>query len=266
MIKQLRLSWRLITICLATIGLYILWLVGLPCVSVSKNLKYTWRNWIFRSWGKTLARLAGMKITVEGVPPKPPFFLVSNHLSYADIIAFASQLNCVFVSKSEVKDWFLIGFLCRSMDIIFIDRARRTDIPRVIGLIESAWQKQQGVIVFPEGTSSKGDTVLPFKASLLEPAIKAGLPVSYASVTYQTPSDEPPAYLSVCWWGEMEFAPHAIDLFRLRKFDAKLVFGKHSFLEDDRKVLAQKLRDAIVEQFTPVVTTEEKCKSATATS
>lgn len=264
MIKQLRLAWRLFTISLATLGLYGLWLVGLPFVWAFKHLKYAWRNWIFRSWGKTLARLAGMRLTVEGTPPKPPFFLVSNHLSYADIIAFASQLDCVFVSKSEVKDWFLIGFLCRSMDIIFIDRTRRHDIPRVINSIERAWQKQQGVIVFPEGTSSKGDGVLPFKASLLEPAIKAGLPISYASLTYETPPDEPPAYLSVCWWGDMEFAPHAIDLFRLRKFDAKIVFGEQTFLETDRKVLAEKLRSAIAEQFTPVVTTEEGCKTATA--
>jgi 1-acyl-sn-glycerol-3-phosphate acyltransferase len=265
MIKQLRLARRLTTTVVATIGLYLLWLSGLPCVWVSKNLQYAWRNWIFRTWGKTMAWLAGMKIAVEGTPPRPPFFLVSNHLSYADIIAFASQLDCVFVSKSEVKDWFLIGFLCRSMDIIFIDRTRRHDIPRVIDLIEKAWQKRQGVIVFPEGTSSKGDAVLPFKASLLEPAVRAGLAVSYASITYQTPAAEPPAYLSVCWWGDMEFAPHVIDLFRLRSFDAKLVFGERTFLDEDRKRLTHHLREAIIEQFTPVVTTEETCKTASAT-
>jgi 1-acyl-sn-glycerol-3-phosphate acyltransferase len=203
-----------------------------------------------------------MRITVEGSRPKAPFFLVSNHLSYVDIIAFASQLDCVFVSKSEVKDWPVIGLLCRSMEIIFIDRQRRADIPRVIGLIEKAWKKNQGVIVFPEGTSSKGDSLLPFKASLLEPAVKAGLPVTYASVSYQTPPGEMPAYRSVCWWGEMTFLPHVLDLFRLSQFEAKLVFGAQTFLETDRKVLAQRLRDAICEQFTPVTDAEERCTAA----
>jgi 1-acyl-sn-glycerol-3-phosphate acyltransferase len=154
--------------------------------------------------------------------------------------------------------------LCRSMDMIFIDRERRADIPRVLGLIEKAWQKKQGVIVFPEGTSSKGDALLPFKPSLLEPAVKARFPVSYASLTYQTPPHETPAYLSVCWWGDMTLAPHALDLFRLSEFHAKIVFGAQTFSEDDRKVLAQKLRQAIEQQFTPVIGLEGECKAVAA--
>lgn len=262
MMKQFRLIFRLLAVSLVTGGFYVLWLSGLLFVFAFAEVSYDWRNWIFRHWAKMMAVALGMKISVEGVAPKAPFFLVSNHLSYVDIIVFASQLDCVFVSKSDVRDWPIVGFLCRSMDIIFIDRERRADIPRVIGLIEQAWKKKQGVIVFPEGTSSKGSEILPFKPSLLEPAVKAGLPVSYASLTYQTPVDETPAYLSVCWWGDMTFAPHAIDLFRLSGFQAKIVFGAQTFAEDDRKVLAQKLRAAIEQQFTPVIRPEEECKAA----
>jgi 1-acyl-sn-glycerol-3-phosphate acyltransferase len=264
MMKQFRLTFRILAVSLTTGGFYLLWLSGLLFVFAFAQASYSWRNWIFRHWAKVIAVALNMKITVEGIPPKAPFFLVSNHLSYVDIIAFASQLDCVFVSKSEVRNWPIIGFLCRSMDIIFIDRERRADIPRVIGLIEQAWKKKQGVIVFPEGTSSKGAELLPFKPSLLEPAVKAKFPVSYASLTYQTPSYETPAYLSVCWWGDMTFAPHAIDLFRLSGFQAKIVFGAQTFLEDDRKVLAHKLRDAIEQQFTPVICPEEECKAVVA--
>jgi 1-acyl-sn-glycerol-3-phosphate acyltransferase len=262
MMKPFRLIFRCLAISLITGGFYLLWLLGWLLVFAFADALYSWRNWIFRHWAKAMAFALGMKITVEGRPPQAPFFLVSNHLSYVDIIAFASQLDCVFVSKSEVREWPVVGFLCRSMDIIFIDRERRADIPRVIALIEKAWQKRQGVIVFPEGTSSKGCGLLPFKPSLLEPAVKAGLPVSYASLSYQTPPDEPPAYLSVCWWGDMTFAPHALALFRLSGFRAKLVFGAQSFLEEDRKVLAQKLRAAIEQQFTPVIDSEEECEAA----
>jgi 1-acyl-sn-glycerol-3-phosphate acyltransferase len=262
MMKHIRLIFRCLAISLLTGGFYLLWLAGRLFAAPFAGSSYNWRNWIFRHWAKAMARALGMKITVEGPPPRAPFFLVSNHLSYVDIIAFASQLDCVFVSKSEVRDWPVVGFLCRSMDIIFIDRERRADIPRVIGLIEEAWQKRQGVIVFPEGTSSKGSGLLPFKPSLLEPAVKAGLPVSYASLSYQTTAPEPPAWLSVCWWGDMTFAPHALNLFRLSGFQARLVFGAQTFLEDDRKVLAQKLRTAIEQQFTPVIRPEEECKAA----
>jgi 1-acyl-sn-glycerol-3-phosphate acyltransferase len=262
--KQFRLIFRCLAISLITGGFYMLWLIGWLLLFAFTGALHSWRNWIFRHWAKAIALALGMKIKVEGVPPQAPFFLVSNHLSYVDIIAFASQLDCVFVSKSEVRDWPVVGFLCRSMGIIFIDRERRADIPRVIGLIEQAWQKKQGVIVFPEGTSSKGSGLLPFKPSLLEPAVKARLPVSYASLTYQTRAPETPAYLSVCWWGDMTFAPHALDLFRLSGFQATLVFGAQTFLEEDRKVLAQKLRDAIEQQFTPVIGPEEECKAVAA--
>lgn len=262
--KQLRLTFRVIAVSFVVGGFYLLWLIGLPVAFLFGEAIYHWRNWIFRNWAKAVARALRMKIAVEGAPPKAPFFLVSNHLSYVDIIALASQLDCVFVSKSEVRDWPIIGLLCRSMGIIFIDRERRADIPRVIGLIEKAWKKKQGVIVFPEGTSSKGEALLPFKPSLLEPAVKACVPVSYASLTYQTPPDETPAYLSVCWWGDMTFAPHALNLFRLSEFHARIVFGEQTFLEDNRKVLAQKLRAAIEQQFTPVIPLEGECQAVTA--
>jgi 1-acyl-sn-glycerol-3-phosphate acyltransferase len=261
MIKQFRLTFRILAVSLISSGFYLLWLIGLVFVFTFAEVSHSWRNWIFRHWSKVIVTTLNIKLTVEGVPPKAPFFLVSNHLSYVDIIVLASQLDCVFVAKSDVRDWPVVGFLCRSMDMIFINRERRADIPRVIGLIEQAWKKKQGVIVFPEGTSSKGSELLPFKASLLEPAVKARFPVSYASLTYQTPADETPAYLSVCWWGDMTFAPHAIDLFRLSEFQAKVVFGAQTFLEDDRKVLAQKLRTAIEQQFTPVIRPEEECKA-----
>ena len=260
--RLLRLTFRVVALSFLIGGFYLLWLIGVPFAFLFGEAIHSWRNWIFRHWARAVAVILCMKITVKGVPPKAPFFLVSNHLSYVDIIAFASQLDCVFVSKSEVRDWPVIGFLCRSMDIIFIDRERRADIPRVVALIEKAWKKKQGVIVFPEGTSSKGAALLPFKSSLLEPAVKARFPVSYATLTYQTPPQETPAYLSVCWWGDMTFASHAFELFRLSEFHAKIVFGAQTFLEDDRKILAQKLRDAIEEQFTPVIRLEEGCKVA----
>jgi len=261
--RVIRLTLRLCAISLVTAGVYFIWLLGVVCLLAFRDARYKWRNIILRNWSKAMARIIGVKITVQGTPPQAPFFLVANHLSYVDIIVLASQLDCVFVAKSEIRSWPLIGLLCRSMDMIFVDRERRNDIPRVIGLMEAAWQKHQGVILFPEGTSSKGDTILPFKPSLLEIAVRTATGVHFASITYQTPPDEAPAYLSVCWWGDMTFAPHALDLLRLRQFSATVTFGEGVFFEDDRKILAQKLHRAIAGKFTPVVLSEDQCQAVT---
>jgi len=259
-------------------GVSALLIPGMALLSASEKKARWWRNFIFRNWAKATAALLGMKITVHGSPPKPPFLLVSNHLSYIDVIVFASRLDCVFVAKQDVSDWPFIGRLCREVKTIFIDRENRRDLARVNGLIERALAEGEGVVLFPEGTSTSGATVLPFKPSLLEYAdrsessvasssstfkpslleyaARARYPVSYAAVSYRTPPDQPPAHTAVCWWGEMTFIPHLFGLFQLTGFEATVVFGPQQVQAEDRKVLAGELWGAVKEQFVPVATVE----------
>ena len=194
-----------------------------------------------------------MRLTVQGAPPPGPFLLVSNHLSYVDIIAFASQMNSTFIAKREVSNWPLIGVLARSMNTIFIDRTNRGDIPRVLSATESALSKGQNVILFAEGTSSSGESVLPFNSSLLEVAAKLKCPVSYASLTYETPVNHVPAHLSICWWGDMTFLDHLFNLLRLPFFNAAITYGEMPVSPNDRKTLARELWRKVSAQFNPVV-------------
>src|SRR5262249_22320277 len=127
------------------------------------------------------------------------------------------------------------------------------DIPRVIQSINQRLDDGIGVIIFPEGTSTIGDQVLPFKPSLLEPAVRASYPVSYASISYRTPPTERAAYEVICWWGDTDFLPHLIDLLKVRRFDAFITFGDHAMQADDRKVLARNLWRAVNDQFIPMV-------------
>jgi 1-acyl-sn-glycerol-3-phosphate acyltransferase len=149
-----------------------------------------------------------MKIEVVGKKPLSPFFLVCNHLSYTDVPALRAVVNGVFVAKGEIESCFLAGRICRDMGTIFINRQNRRDIPRAGAEIIKRLELGEGVIVFPEGTSTKGEMVLPFNSSFLEFAAQKDLSVSYASITYTTPTDAPTANETIYWWDEKTFAQH----------------------------------------------------------
>ena len=247
--KYVRATIRLIAFVIATFGLYAVWFV----FSFFIPNKVYWRQLAFEIWTKSFVWIAGMEIEVIGVPPKPPFFLVTNHLGYVDIAALRATVNGIFVAKAEVNDWFLAGRIVRDMGIIFIDRRNRRDIPRAGAEIIRKISEGEGVIVFPEGTSTKGEDILPFNSSFLEFAAKTDLPVSYASISYRTPEGEPPASKMICWWEDIAFMAHLFRLFTLRRFTAILDFGDESVVNPDRKQLAVELRQRVKEKFIPVI-------------
>ncbi|MDZ7343109.1 MAG: 1-acyl-sn-glycerol-3-phosphate acyltransferase [candidate division KSB1 bacterium] len=197
-----------------------------------------------------------LKVHVKGRPPAPPFYLVSNHLSYLDVIAYFTQVDCIFVAKAELASWPLFGLLAKSANTVFIDRTNKRDIPRVITLIEQTFHTSDGLIVFPESTSTKGDEVLPFKPSLLEYAAEKNFPVSYATIHYRTGPTDPPAFLSVCWWGDMTFGGHFLDLLKLSCIEATIVFGAATVKGNDRKMIARELWHLTNQQFVPTFSTE----------
>ena len=247
--RQARAIFRVLGLCGITAAYYLRWLSGIPFVFESDTRARDWRNRNFRSWAQTAARVMGMTIRVHNGPPIGPFLMVSNHLSYVDVIVLASQANCAFVAKREVASWPIIGLICRAMNTIFIDRRLRRDIPNAMQQIVETLRCGLGVVLFAEGTSTNGQHVLPFKTSLLEFAACNQLPVHYASVGYVVPYGETPAEESVCWWGTMTFPDHLFRLLQLPSFEARLAYGAEPIVSDDRRVLATKLWSAVTSQL-----------------
>jgi 1-acyl-sn-glycerol-3-phosphate acyltransferase len=246
--RSIRAAFRITLFVLATLGLYGVWWI----LHWFVPNKVYWRQVIFGAWTKSFVVISHMRIEVTGRPPTPPFFLVTNHLSYADIAAIRAVAKGIFVAKSEIQAWPLAGRICRDMGTIFIDRGNRRDIPRAGSLITERLDKGEGVVVFPEGISTRGDKVYPFNSSFLEFAAKARIPVSYASLSFATPPDEMPAHIVVCWWEEMGFFAHLWRLFKVREYTARLDFGDEPVVGEDRKQLAAELHDRITEKFAPV--------------
>lgn len=249
---SLRATSRLILLTLITGVLFLVFIAGQSVIGLLFPHHARWRNFMVRNWAKLASRIIGIRLHVEGSPPEPPFFLVSNHLSYIDIVLLFRLTDAVFVAKSELKSWPVIGFMARAIGIIFIDRENIRDIPRVNRLISEYITDQQGIILFPEGTSSPGSDVLPFKPSLLRyPAVNK-MEVSYASIHYHSNNPDKPAYNHICWWGDMTFADHFFSLLKLDTFDAFITFGNNKIIDQNRKRLAVKLHQVIKDQFKPL--------------
>lgn len=249
--QRLRASLRLVAVGLFTGLAGLALMIGLPFARLFPEAHARWVARIFRIWARLFLRNMGARVTVRGEPPKAPFFLVSNHLSYVDIPLLANFVDASFISKAEVEGWPIMGTITRWAGTIFIDRSIKRDIPRVLTQIEQRLARHLGVVVFPEGTSSSGARVERFLPSLLQIPAQGGYPVSYASLAYRTPAGENPAHLAVCWWGDMTFFSHFYALLGVKSFEASVTFGDQPIGDPDRKQLAEKLHRAINDQFVP---------------
>ena len=234
------------------VGYYARWILGLPFVSAFPEAARKWRKRNFVGWARASAHIFGMRVNVRNAPPAAPFLLVSNHQSYVDIIVLESQVDCAFIAKSELAGWPILGFISRTLNTIFIDRTRKRDILQAMERAERALARGLGVVLFAEGTSTRGQTVSPFKSSLLEIAARRNTPVHYATLSYVAPADETPADQSVCWWGDMTFFGHVFRLLQLPRFEANLVFGPKPIMANDRHVLAEELWSAVSSQLKPM--------------
>lgn len=164
-------------------------------------------------WAKAVRRVLRLEVEVRGAcPPGGPFLVVSNHLGYLDIAVLSGLLPVTFVSKSEVRSWPFIGFLARTAGTIFVDREDLHMAKDFVERIRCRLAAGENVHVFPEGTSSRGETVLPFKTAAFAsaasmPGIRV-LPVRIDLLTVGGKSAGGDLRDVACWHGDMEFVPH----------------------------------------------------------
>lgn len=199
--------------------------------------------WLHRASRRHL-KIFGYSAAVTGPVPQSGQ-LVSNHLSYLDILAIAAATPAVFVSKSEVRSWPLFGWLAKLAGTVFIERTRRTHVGEVNREIEAALNESALVVVFPEGTSTNGDEILPFRSSLMEPALAGGHEIATLYLHYELADGD--AKNEVCYWGDHRFFPHLLNLLGKKSIQATLRFGKFQRATDDRKELAKQLHAAVTE-------------------
>ena len=251
-VAKLRLVARLVGVTIVTVLGYLVWLfVSLILLAVPRHRR-AWRRGVMGAWARTMCKILGVSLQITGAPPRSPGLLVSNHLGYMDILVLAGLVPAVFVAKAEIRGWPVLGALSAQFGTLFLERQRKRAIPDVNQRIARAIECGEVVAIFPEATSTKGDTVLPFRAGLLAPAASGMFPVWTASLSYETRAGDPPASQAVCWWGDMTFGPHVLKLFSLRGVLARVTFAPQAVRHPDRKELAGILWQQVHGAFTPV--------------
>jgi 1-acyl-sn-glycerol-3-phosphate acyltransferase len=171
-----------------------------------------------------IGRVVRLRVHSLGRPPSGGF-LVANHLA-----------------KREVRGWPVLGPLATMAGTIYVNRESRADIRPTTGKMRRAVSDGALVILFPEGTSSDGSDVLPFKSSLLAPlAQEAAVGAAHLSYTLRDGSvtDE------ICYWRDMTLLPHLLNLLTKDEVTATVRFGRMDTRGDDRKTLARRLRDEV---------------------
>lgn len=160
-------------------------------------------NWLHEA-ARTVLKRIGVAVVVEGVPPLDGL-LVSNHLSYLDVLAYASLMPCAFVAKQEVRGWPVFGQFATASGTIFVNRERHRASAGAARIVESTLAEGIPVVLFPEATSSDGRAVLPFRTGFFEPAIHANAIVTAAAIGYaSSTADE----ASLAYHGDDVFASH----------------------------------------------------------
>lgn len=171
--------------------------------------------------------------------------LVSNHLSYVDILVLSSITPATFVSKDEVKNWPVFGWFAKMGGTLFVDRRRRTRVGQTTNEIDSALDQGLLVVLFPEGTSSNGKTILPFKSSLLEPATHQTHSLSAALIQYEI--DDGDASEEVCYWRDTPpLLSHMLHLLGKKTIRASVRFSQLREGSTDRKELARQLHSEVM--------------------
>jgi 1-acyl-sn-glycerol-3-phosphate acyltransferase len=143
------------------------------------------RGWTKTHWSRVLLVLCGILTTRSGSPlASGPVLFVSNHVSWLDIFLLNAARPTVFVAKSEIRRWPLLGWLVAGADTIFIERASRHAVHKVGHAMQERFAREQAVGLFPEGTTSPGYDLLPFYANLFEPARKGEVSIQPVALVF----------------------------------------------------------------------------------
>jgi 1-acyl-sn-glycerol-3-phosphate acyltransferase len=213
-------------------------LPGIPWQASALRFNLPRRKTFPHRYHKFLCKLFGIRVTVIGTPVQDKgVLMIGNHTSYFDILVLSSAAKVSFVAKSEVQTWPFFSTLARLQQTVFVERTRRSQTGEARDQIRDRVLQGDALILFPEGTSSDGNCVLPFKSALMgaaeatigtdaegKPIYVPVQPVSVAYVgLYGMPMGRENRPL-FAWYGDMDLVPHLVEAVKTGPIDVVVEF------------------------------------------
>jgi lyso-ornithine lipid O-acyltransferase len=207
-------------------------------------------DWLHRFCARAM-RGMGIEIAVAGKFPERGA-VISNHLSYLDIVVFAALHPCVFVAKAEMQGWPVVGWMTTMSGTVYVARGHGGSAMKARQGMQDTVDAGLPVVFFPEGTTTNGREMLKFHSGLLAQAMQGGAPVTAAYLRYSFAVDNGPGVSvadDVCYWGDRDMLGHIFTFLGLRGVRAEIRFaeGPIAFSSDGmhRKQAAVEARAAV---------------------
>jgi len=204
---------------------------------------------IVKNWSAHLLIILHIRIRIEGqqhTHGESGCMTVANHVSWLDIFVLNAIHPSLFIAKSEVRDWPVVGWLCRRSDTIFIERAQRQNTSKINQRIGLLLRQGASIGLFPEGTTTDGAQVGHFHSSLLQSAIDAGARLRPVALRYQ--NEEGKLSRSAAFTGDMTLVQSIWQILRCPRHNALVVFTPALMADKtNRRMLARTAQEAISE-------------------
>ncbi len=242
--NYLRANWRFVQF-----SCHIVWAVMYIFIGFSRMHFDKRQKWL-QKWSQKLLQILAIKVVCEGVneSKKDASFWVSNHVTWLDIFVYMSIEPSRFVAKDEIAQWPVVGRLVASFGVVFIDRNNKHHAREVSQQLVEYLNVGEAVTVFPEGTSSDGTSVLPFKSSLFQAALESGAAVQPWALRYENEHGRQVTHLA--YYGEVSFWESLKPLLLNRQNQVRVAKLPMVAVGDkERRVLCEESRNSVVAQL-----------------
>lgn len=172
---------------------------------------------VFRAWARAMMPLLGIDLELRGEFPRERTLIMPNHRSYADVVPFPAYTFVTFVAKIEVSRWPFIGFCCRVVHTVFVDRSDPESRKTTRAEIKRRLEEGYSILVYPEGTTAQAPEIKPFRPGMFHVAASGAIPIVPVAMEYAHPSD---AFI-----GDDTFLPHFFRTFGKARTPLRVSIG-----------------------------------------